>query len=141
MKPVLFLAVITAAAGTLPDNVKIKLNEELVQLYAYQILVKGKKSLELTRALLVTVIWYYPSLAWEEEKYFQYAQMAVTMALEISLTQPGKKSRPYKQISQSISKEDLYIDDAIQGRNDEPRGLDTIEYRRTLLACYLSSTA
>ena len=140
-KPVLFLAVIIAAAGTLPDNVKIKLNEELVQLYAYQILVKGKKSLELIRALLVTVIWYYPGLAWEEERYFQYAQMAVTMALEIGLTQPGKKSRPYKQISQSISKEDLYIDDAIQSRNDEPRGLDTIECRRTLLACYLSSTA
>ena len=140
-KPVLFLAVITAAAGTLPDNVKIKLNEELVQLYAYQILVKGKKSLELIQALLVTLIWYYPGLAWEEERYFQYAQMAITMALEIGLTQPGKKSRPYKQISQSISKEDLYIDDAIQGRNDESRGLDTMECRRTLLACYLSSTA
>ena len=34
-KTVLFLAVIAAAAGTLPDKVKIKLNDELVQLYAY----------------------------------------------------------------------------------------------------------
>ena len=58
-KPVLFLAILNAASGILPQEMQGLLSKQLDHAFAHYIMVKGCKSLELIQALLVASAWYY----------------------------------------------------------------------------------
>ncbi|KJZ77851.1 hypothetical protein HIM_02488 [Hirsutella minnesotensis 3608] len=89
-RPYLFLAVMAAAASERHELQRV-LHKELMQLFAYKIVVAGEKNLELVQALQVAVIWYWPPENFEELKFYQLVHMAAVMALDIGL---GKRAGP-----------------------------------------------
>lgn len=95
-KPVLFLAVMAAAAGE-TSGLQRLLVRELMQVLAEKIIITGEKSLELVQALQVAVIWYWPPEHFEELKFYQLVHMGAVMAIDIGLGRRlnGKKSVPY----------------------------------------------
>jgi hypothetical protein len=128
-KPTLFLAILSAAAGTSGPQVYRTLNTEILQAYADRIVMRGERSLELIQALLITIDWPYPPDNFEEVKFYQHIHMAATMAMEIGL---GKKMRTRTRDSTGVS-----LGSESSGAGDG-LGYDSIESRRTLLACYLN---
>lgn len=83
-KPVLFLAIITAAAASAPEKLRDALHDEVISTYATLVLIDGVKSLDLLQAMLVTVAWYRPCGTYNDTKYLQYSQAASLMAAELS---------------------------------------------------------
>ncbi len=108
-KPVLFLAVLAAAAGTLDDNLSTKLSGMVDSLVAEHVVIRGEKSLELIQAILITMNWYYVPDKYELLKFSQFSNMAATMALDIGLVG---------------TKQSLATEEALEGY-------------RTLLGCYV----
>ncbi len=132
-KPTLFLAVLAAAAGTSDIELNRVLNTEILQAYAERIVIKGEKSVELIQAMLITITWYYPPDNFDELKFYQYIHMAATMAIDIGL---GKRmsSRARGDGSGFITTPGSDSSGVEDGAIDS----ESIESRRTLLACYLS---
>ncbi|KAM3563568.1 hypothetical protein ARSEF4850_002238 [Beauveria asiatica] len=83
-KPVLFLALMAAAAGE-DHALQRVLQKELMQILAHKVMVTGEKSLELVQALNVAVIWYWPPEYFEELKFYQLIHTAAVMAIDIGL--------------------------------------------------------
>ncbi|TQV97272.1 C6 transcription factor (War1) [Cordyceps javanica] len=83
-RPVLFLAVMAAAAGE-DHALQRVLQRELMHVLAARVLVTGEKSLELVQALNVAVIWYWPPEYFEELKFYQLIHVAAVMAIDIGL--------------------------------------------------------
>ncbi|KAI9931815.1 hypothetical protein MW887_010394 [Aspergillus wentii] len=92
-RPVLFLSIIAAAAIAVDSAVAAELNREMVRLYADRFFVQGDKSLELTQALLIMIIFYYPPDSPLKLQVYQYTHIAATMALEIGLASKRKVSK------------------------------------------------
>ena len=59
-EPVLFLAVLAASAGTSDPALNLKLNQEIQQVYATRIIIKGHKDIELVKSLLISITYTYP---------------------------------------------------------------------------------
>jgi hypothetical protein len=121
-KPTLFLAVIAAASGKVDPHLYSLLSSEVLIAYANRAVLNNEKSLELVQAMLVTCIWYSPPGKFSASKFFEYIQMAATMAVDIGLSK-GSIARRGKS-------------------EDQPQILDeeALERRRTILACYLITT-
>lgn len=97
-KPTLFLAIIAAASGSSNFNLNNSLNQEILQVHADRIAIKGEKSLELIQSMLTTMIWYFPPDNFEELKFYQYIHMAATMALDIGIGRKPKVSQACDQL-------------------------------------------
>jgi hypothetical protein len=118
-KPVLFLAVIAAAAlGWNDPDLSRFLNEEVRRLFADRIFIKGEKSLELVQSLLITVAFYYPPDSPEKLQFYQYIHMAATMAVDIGIG----------SVPSSVG--------GNKGAEDEGH---MAEISRTILRCYISA--
>ena len=110
-KPVLFQAVVTAAACQLDPVLFGELFKEMTKVYAERIFINGEKSLELIQSLLLTSVWYCPpdeSCGSSNLHFYQYIHMAATMALDLGIG--------------------LAVDKAVV----------TLDECRSLLACYLN---
>lgn len=59
-KPMLFLAILAAAAGKQSPEVSAMLDKEVLHAYATKSLVHSEKSLELVQSLLLSSVWYHP---------------------------------------------------------------------------------
>ncbi|KAI0833917.1 hypothetical protein F5Y06DRAFT_181286 [Hypoxylon sp. FL0890] len=125
-KPILFLAIMAAASSEIP-RLQRQLVREIMQIFADQIIISGRKSLQLVQALLVSVIWYYPPEHFEELKFYQFVHLAAVMSIDIGLgrKQHNPKSRliPYTWREHPFRKQPL----------PDPT---SIEARRTWLAVY-----
>ncbi|OTA64780.1 hypothetical protein K449DRAFT_327598 [Hypoxylon sp. EC38] len=125
-KPILFLAIMAAASSEIP-KLQRQLVREIMQIFADQIIISGRKSLELIQALLISVIWYYPPEHFEELKFYQFVHLAAVMSIDIGLgrKQHNPKSRlvPYTWREHPFRKQPL----------PDPT---SIEARRTWLAVY-----
>ncbi|CAG8983990.1 hypothetical protein HYALB_00009592 [Hymenoscyphus albidus] len=89
-KPTLFFAVIAAASGKTEPHLYSTLNSEVVASYVQRTII----DLELAQAEIVTCIWYYPPGNWVALKFYEYINMATTMALSIGLgTNPNVSKR------------------------------------------------
>lgn len=118
-KPVVFLAVIAAAAlGWNDPDLSRFLNEEVRRLFADRIFIKGEKSLELVQSLLITVAFYYPPDSPEKLQFYQYIHMAATMAVDIGIG----------SVPSSMGGD--------KGAEDEGH---MAEISRTVLRCYISA--
>ena len=139
--PVLFLAIIAAAAAVSPDKLRDALHDEILQTYASHVMTKGIKSLELLQAMLITIAWYRPCGSYNDTKYLQYTQAASLMAHELNLGKPtGTGTVPYRSlphydhnaISSQIGYDSWSVHDQLHS--------DGIERYRTLLAAFIQSS-
>lgn len=143
-KPILFLAVMAASAGSSDPALNLRLNQEAQQIYAKRISIQGRKSLELLQALCVSVVWTYPPEKTEELKFHQQVQMAATMAMDLGF---GKRPKP----SLDSASWSPGLNDSIINKAETPHGAistkpnrsdsGTLDSRRALLACYAFCTS
>ncbi|KAF2726147.1 hypothetical protein K431DRAFT_213930, partial [Polychaeton citri CBS 116435] len=146
-KPVLFLAIIAAAAMKNDPGLSTVLDQEILKVYAQRTLVESEKSVEIIQALLVSAVWYHPPNKFGQLKYYQYIHWAATMALDIhigeraSLTRTTAKATGFYQpgrLSHVHHAEDVHNPSLSLSQRQTIREPETnnIEARRTFLACY-----
>ncbi|KAF3762611.1 hypothetical protein M406DRAFT_226469, partial [Cryphonectria parasitica EP155] len=128
-KPILFLAVMSAASSETP-NVQRVIVKELMQVFAEKIMLIGEKSIELVQALNISVIWYWPPEHFEELKFYELVHMAAVMAIDLGLGK--RRSRRAKQGPPNWRDHPF--------RKQPPPDPTTIEARRTWLMCYFLTT-
>lgn len=146
-KPILFLAILAAAAGPSDGDMYSALNTKLLEVYAEQIIMKSKKSIEMVQSLLITAMWSIPSDDSCRVRCAQLINMAGIMALDLGIDKnimssltgfPRLTSRgsgtaeKHLNVSLPTGATSLLLG---QGAYVDSR---TFESRRTLLACYLS---
>ncbi|MCJ1462438.1 hypothetical protein MMC07_001039 [Pseudocyphellaria aurata] len=143
-KPILFLAVIAAASGSSDAALNVSLNKEILQVYADQIVIEGKKSLELIQSILLTVAWYCPPDNFEELRFYQYIHMAATMALDLGIAKKSRVTPGYFHPSAIGSLEspgsESSQDERIRTNNLQIDG-ELLDSRRTILSCYLNCSS
>jgi hypothetical protein len=150
-KPVLFLAVITAASCKSDPVLYQNLFDEIIHIFADRIFLHGEKSLELIQSMIVTAVWYNPLEAdCAGCKFYQYIHMAATMALEIGLDSktgtfrilqfPNDSSKRDEQGTDCsvVSQQTFDVDMSVKCLCPES---ELLEPCRTLLACYLNCAA
>ncbi|KAH8881850.1 hypothetical protein GQ53DRAFT_734611 [Thozetella sp. PMI_491] len=116
-RPTLFLAVLAAAATTLPGDLGRKITEMAHKVYADMITMQGEKSLELVQAVLVTTNWPYAPDSYDQLNFYHFIHVAATMALDIGLADATRLPDGGGQ----------------QGQGEHERA----DRHRALLACYL----
>ena len=135
-KPILFLAVIAAAAATSDPDLNFSFSKELLQLYAERVMTNGTKSLELIQSILVTTVWYCPPDHFDELAFSQYIHAAATMALDMCLEQ--KTRNPSLGVHSPGCTEAIPPGSCSAASKTAASNCGGLESRRTLLACYLS---
>ncbi|PSK60329.1 hypothetical protein B9Z65_479 [Elsinoe australis] len=134
-KPILFLVIMAAAGwGHIPQEAQNRLAQEVVDIFADCVLRQGTKSLELVQAMLVSVLWYRPPEKPEQVNFYMIIHMASCMALDLGL---GKRFSPTKARRGFGGP----ASDLPPGRLTAMVDSDTIEARRTWMACYYSCAA
>lgn len=73
-KPILFLSIITVAAASGDQQLYSTLDTLVTQTYAEQIMVKGRKSIDIIQALLVSVVWNTPPKDGADTTYYLVRQ-------------------------------------------------------------------
>lgn len=128
-KPVLFLAIMSAASSETP-NVQRVIVKELMQVFADKVMITGQKSIEIVQALNISVIWYWPPEHFEELKFYEMVHMAAVMAIDLGLGK--RKSRRAKNLGSSFRDHPF--------RKHPPPDPTSVEARRTWLMCYFLTT-
>ncbi|KAL5337440.1 hypothetical protein BJX70DRAFT_369399 [Aspergillus crustosus] len=126
-KPVLFLAIIAVAIGPYEPSAQNTLLTELYKTVADRVIVKGEKSLDLVQGLLVACAFYTPPENFEEIKFYQLAQLAVSVGMDIGMYRKStSKAKPFNLIRDFVKHAPV---------NDP----DSPEVRRAWLGCYFVS--
>ncbi|OCK80575.1 hypothetical protein K432DRAFT_434659 [Lepidopterella palustris CBS 459.81] len=123
-KPVLFLAIMAAASHGKGSKLSNRLHEEVLRLYADRLFLKGEKSVEFVQALLVSVTYYTPPDSPAQLQFYQYGNMAATMALELGL---ASKPLTSEQLPKRTAPSYMHISSSEE----------LLENCRTILSCYL----
>lgn len=152
-EPTLFLAVIAAAATKDHSELSAALDKEVLQAYATRSLMQSEKSLELVQALLISAVWYNPPSKFGQLKYYEYINMAATMAMDIgigtrpvlrrgrfgsnTLTLSNHSGMPPENLihpAEDAANPDLSMTPRLRGSSADT---GSVESRRTFLACYI----
>ena len=56
---------IAASASTADPTLNLKLNKEILQIYATKVALQGQKNLDLVQSILISSLWYYPPERYE----------------------------------------------------------------------------
>ena len=123
-KPIFFLAIMAAASHRMGAELSNRLHQEIISLFAERLFINGEKSLECVQSLLVTVAYYTPPASPSQLQFYQYGNMAATMALEL-----GIASKP--RTSEQLLKRDWTALQRVSSSGE------LLENCRTVLACYL----
>lgn len=139
-KPILLLAILsTAGYGLLPAETSIELFHQMLEVVCEIAIRQGTSSLELVQALLVVVLWIKaPDRAEkmpERSGFYLTVHMAITMAIDLGLGRRYKPNRARKGFS--LPERDI---SSIKPCNMPPDS-DSIEARRTWLACFYCAAA
>ena len=51
---------IAAGASTADPSLNLRLNKEILQVYATKVALQGQKNLDLVQSLLISSLWIYP---------------------------------------------------------------------------------
>ncbi|KAM0263747.1 hypothetical protein ACHAQJ_001062 [Trichoderma viride] len=116
-KPALFRALLTAGSSIYDPELFKALFRSTGKYLAEEVVVSGKKSLDLIQALLVQSTWYCPTEKFQELKFSQFANMAATLVLDLKSSNDEQYRIP--------SRDDFFISSE-----------QLIETCRTFLACY-----
>ena len=124
-KPILFLAILSAACNTIRPDIHSVLVNEIMRTYADRVVLRGEKTMELVQALLISTTWYAPPDKYEELNFNQLIHMAAVLAIDLGM---GKRMKTpnmgmYKEYAQKVP---------------FPTSLnpEAPETRRTWLGCY-----
>lgn len=127
-KPFLFHTILAVAIGPIQPDVQVPLFDEFWNILAERMVVKGDKSLELVQAMVLTSTWYLPPDRYEELKFYQLINMAITLAIDIGMSRRTKTAKkPFNIMRDLVGKKAFSLD------------LDSPETRRTWLGCYYLS--
>ncbi|MCJ1474165.1 hypothetical protein MMC13_002823 [Lambiella insularis] len=127
-KPVLFLAILSAASASGYPSLQQKLLREVTRVYADAIICKGEKSLELIQALQISTLWYSPE-DYKDAKPYQLMNMASSMAISLGL---GQRKKFFTGLALTEFREP-------QSSRGAACDTGTIESRRAWLGCYVLS--
>ncbi|KAG8628221.1 hypothetical protein KVT40_004094 [Elsinoe batatas] len=84
-RPTLLLALITAGArGTDPILFDL-LHQRLIRHLSEEVVIEGKRSIELLQAVLIAEIWYNPPSDLRRLNFYLWIQIAATMASQLGL--------------------------------------------------------
>lgn len=125
-KPILFLAILSAGAGSLYPDLQRTLTKEVMSIYAERIICNGDKTIELIQALIISCLWYWPPEHFEELKFYQLIHIAAVMAIDIGM---NKKSKLQKTKAAGLFRDNPW-------RRTPFPDAESVESRRTWLACY-----
>ncbi|KAL4791345.1 hypothetical protein BDV19DRAFT_393208 [Aspergillus venezuelensis] len=126
-KPVLFHAIVAVAIGPFDSSAQGPLLTELYRAIGERVIVKGEKSLDLVQGLLVACAFYTPPENFEEIKFYQLAQLAVAVAMDIGMYKKASvKGKPFNLIRDFVKHAPM----------TDP---DSSEVRRAWLGCYFVS--
>ena len=126
-KPLLFLAVLAVASGTVRPDVQSALINEATRIFAERIVCRGEKSFELVQTVQLMAIFYQPPEKYEELNFVQLIHIAAVMALDLGM---GKRA---KSGSYAIWREFMEKKSSLPDPN-------AAETRRTWLGCYFLCT-
>ena len=122
-KPILFLAVLAVASGTIRPDVQTRLISEVTRLLADRIVYRGEKSLELVQTIQCITTFYQPPERYEELNFNQLIHIAAVMALDLGMGKRFKKGSLALWRSHTENKRPL----------PDPNSCET---RRCWLGCY-----
>jgi hypothetical protein len=126
-KPILFHAIVAVCIGRFEPTAQTPLLQELYKTVAERVIVKGEKSLDLVQALIVSCLFYTPPENFEEIKFYQLAQLAVAVGMDIGMNRKASgKLKPFNLLKEAI-------------KNSPTADPDSPESRRTWLGCYFIS--
>jgi hypothetical protein len=122
-KPILFLAVMAVASGTIRPDLQPRLILEITRTLADRVIFRGEKSLELVQTIQVTTCFYQPPEKYEELNFNQLIHVGAVMALDLGMGKRSKRGgagiwRPYNENKRPLS---------------DP---NSAEVRRCWLGCY-----
>ncbi|OAA82545.1 Zn(2)-C6 fungal-type DNA-binding domain protein [Akanthomyces lecanii RCEF 1005] len=138
-RPILFLAVMAAAAGE-DHALQRVLQRELMQIFAQKVIVTGEKTLELVQALNVAVIWYWPPEYFEELKFYQLIHISAVMAIDIGLGRKTNGRVRRNQAAATATPASMSWRVGDPSRKAPPPDPTSLEARRTWLTCYYLSS-
>ncbi|KAL4801983.1 hypothetical protein BDV18DRAFT_147997 [Aspergillus unguis] len=126
-RPVLFHAIVAVSVGPFEPNIQSTLLIEFYRTVGERVIVKGEKSLDLVQGLLVSCAFYIPPENFEEIKFYQLAQLSVTVGMDIGMYRKTvTKGKPLNVIRDIMK----------QAPMADP---DSPEVRRAWLGCYFIS--
>lgn len=131
-QPTLFLAVIAAAAAKTDPHLYSTLNSEVLSAYAHRTVIHSEKSLELVKAMIISVVWYYPPGRFSQLKFYEYIHMAATMAMDIGIGTNPNASRSRRGLD--------FNKPSPNPASSLPVDEDEMERRRAFLVCFLITT-
>ncbi|KIW69857.1 hypothetical protein PV04_02180 [Phialophora macrospora] len=107
-KPILFLAVMAVASGTIRPDLQPRLIVEITRALADRVIFRGEKSLELVQTIQVTTCFYQPPEKYEELNFNQLIHVAAVMALDLGMGKRSKRGvggiwRPYHENKRPLS--------------------------------------
>ncbi|KAF4549614.1 Hypothetical protein D9617_20g026700 [Elsinoe fawcettii] len=118
-QPLLFSAVMATASSKGRPQLYSVLSTEVIQDYISRVMIKGQKSLEIVKAILITCAWYFPTDRWSTLKFYEYTHLASTIAVDIGLGERDTALQPRDEADTKLSATALML-----------------EKKRSLLACY-----
>ncbi|BCS23393.1 putative C6 transcription factor (War1) [Aspergillus puulaauensis] len=126
-RPVLFHAIVAISVGPFEPSAQNTLLLELYRTIGDRVIVKGEKSLDIVQALLVACAFYTPPENFEEIKFYQLAQLAVAVGMDIGMYRKAPaKGKPFNFIRDFV-------------KNAPVTDPDSPEIRRAWLGCYFIS--
>ncbi|KAF2841909.1 hypothetical protein M501DRAFT_911405, partial [Patellaria atrata CBS 101060] len=128
-KPVLWLAMIAAAALGIDLELSRKLSREIASLYAHLIFIRGEKRIELVQALIITVVYYHLPESGAYSQLYQLTHTAATMAIELGIASKAGSLRG-RSLHSPISLDDV-------GLQGTPMG----EIARLILTIYIFTSS
>lgn len=84
-EPSTWLAIMAASSASVYPELAQTLACLLDRRCAEQVIIEGRKSIDLVQALLINAIWYHPPDRFQDLKFTQYAHIAANMALDLRL--------------------------------------------------------
>ena len=134
-KPYLFLCIVSAAStGLVSYKAQDELSDEVLTIWTDCVIRHSVRSLELIEAMLVAVLWCKPPDNLRQANFYFIIHLAACMALDIGLGRrfsASKARRGFGGPAQNLP----------PGRLTALVDSDSIEARRTWLACYYLSAS
>jgi hypothetical protein len=122
-KPILFLAVLAVASGTIRPDLQTRLISEVTRILSDRIVYRGEKSMELVQTIQCITTFYQPPEKYEELNFNQLIHIAAVMALDLGMGKRFKKGSLALWRSHTENKRPL----------PDPNSAET---RRAWLGCY-----
>ncbi|GAB7338441.1 hypothetical protein MBLNU457_4729t1 [Dothideomycetes sp. NU457] len=130
-KPLLLHAILASGSSMAEPELYSSLSTTLIHEYSRRIMLLGEKSLELVQAMMVSSSWYYSADHWRNQRFYEYLNMASTVALDLGLNEP------YRPTDSMLSSDvGFYLGGTKTVTLEAQDSENFIDRKRALIACY-----